>query len=210
MGGFQIKVTKNRLIESIPDMLMMIDVAELHSANKSTLSVPNTLPISSTNATNPPSFLHNQKQRERRALKLENAKQRLLTTLMEVAPVDKHKATKEDKAPEIHQKQFQDYDEEDRTIEMLLLQGVPDDAILTGYYNSDPTSCGADFVNIGSDNDNGDSELGEHDLPDEDLYQFVRPENELEHDETIYNHQAEEKVHVPTTSVFKRKCFSYV
>jgi len=194
IGGAQIKMTKNKLTENIPDILMMIDMGTAPSTNIENLTTPPTT-IITTNRIDPPSFLYNQKLRERRCQKLERAKQRLFSTLTE-GQVDPMKCTN------LHDKpHFQEYDEEDRIIELLLLQGVPDETILTGYYDVDPT-VHSTSVNIGSNS----KELGEYDLPDEELHQFVRSEHDLEYEERLYVH-TDKKVK-NTNNSFRRKCFT--
>lgn len=90
-------------------------------------------------------------------------------------------------------------DQEDLTIERLLLNGVSDDVILNGYYDADVT-----LQSINPLPDLDSVFVGEADIPDSEMDKFIRTPAEVEIYSQLRGEQAEEAEQETTKKTNKR------
>ncbi len=135
----------------------------------------------------PTSFLASQVARERRQRKLLLAKLRVKKLMGRCSPAmalamgwTNVGAPQEDIKPDMNPA-AEHLDDEDLLIQKLLLEGVHEDAILSGWYNATAASSQKHLPRISGERAQqlNAPELGEHDIAEEDLAQYILSDAEV-------------------------------
>jgi transcription initiation factor TFIIIB Brf1 subunit/transcription initiation factor TFIIB len=135
----------------------------------------------------PPAFWQSKIARDRRQAKILRAKRRILaviqrdkTAMKTLGPVvsvvvqSLSSSASQPDSPDANE-DAGDIDHEDLAIERLLLQGVSEDVLLSGYYDAVPNPSQPAVL---SDGDDGEG-VGEADIPDNEIHKFIRSAEEV-------------------------------
>lgn len=159
----------------------------------------------------PTSFLVGQAQRERRQKKLLLAKLRLKKMMGRCSPAMAlamgWNVSAQSQDEDVKPNASTPLDDEDLLIQRLLLEGVNEDAILAGWYNSTASSsqrCAPSSTPQSIARLLDSPELGEHDIPDDQLERYIHTPGEvaerrqLQVEDEQESHEKSSKKHVNT------------
>eukprot|EP01102_Stenamoeba_stenopodia_P020856 TRINITY_DN8272_c0_g1_i2.p1 TRINITY_DN8272_c0_g1~~TRINITY_DN8272_c0_g1_i2.p1 ORF type:complete len:537 (-),score=115.92 TRINITY_DN8272_c0_g1_i2:151-1761(-) len=160
-------INRSNLQFYLPSLIRHFEFASIAKQGGSggglSLSSSSTSSSSSPLLPNPPAFSRQENQRRKRATKIEEAKERL----------ESRRTGLSDNKQSVHL----NLSEEDKLIEKCLLEGISEKDIMEGHYNSLLSESA--MQKRGNDMSMEDEELGENDISEKDMREFLRTPEEM-------------------------------